>query len=340
MIGYYVHHHGRGHLRRACAIAARLGVPITGISSLARPEGWPGQWLQLERDDVSGHGRSETADGRLHWAPKHDAGLRHRMAKIAAWIDRTAPEAMVVDVSVEVALFARLHGVPVVSIALPGVRSDHAHRLGFDVSDAIIGAWPEWAMGMLRVDTADTPGAGPVAQPLAGKLFAVGAISVQANSPGRTPASIHRVVVLGGGGGGGMREPEIRAARAQTPGVEWIEVGTSADNWSPNPADWLRRASMVVSHAGQGAVADIAAVGVPALVVPQERPFREQIMTAHTLSRADGLPVMVANSFARNDWAHLLERAGQLDGRNWKSWNDGYGADRAAAVIRDIAGKS
>lgn len=39
MIGYYVHHHGSGHLHRARSLAAVLGRPVTGLSTLPRPAG-------------------------------------------------------------------------------------------------------------------------------------------------------------------------------------------------------------------------------------------------------------------------------------------------------------
>ena len=42
------------------------------------------------------------------------------MARLSAWIAESRPRVIVVDVSVEVALLARLFGIPVVSVALPG----------------------------------------------------------------------------------------------------------------------------------------------------------------------------------------------------------------------------
>ena len=50
VIGYYVHHQGRGHLHRALAIAAHAGTAITGLSSCPRPAGWPGDWIELADD--------------------------------------------------------------------------------------------------------------------------------------------------------------------------------------------------------------------------------------------------------------------------------------------------
>lgn len=327
MIGYYIHHHGMGHLRRALAITAELPPgSVTGLSSLPRPAEWDGPWIRLERDDTAVQPQTVDANGYLHWVPRDDAGLRERMAALSAWIRDTAPAALVADVSVEAAALARLHGVPVVSFALPGVREDPAHTLGFGISDAVIAAWPPEAPDMLRTAVAG----------LAGKLHAVGAISGLPIQPGRPPGDIRQVLVLGGAGGGGMSAAELADARRQVPDVEWTALGTTADNRTSNPLPHLQKASFVVTHAGQGALADVAAVGVPALVVPQERPYGEQFTTARALQRLD-LPVMVSQSFARPDWADVLAAARSLDGRQWAAWNDGNGAGRAADLISAVA---
>ena len=142
MIGYYVHHVGHGHLRNALCIAAAVEHEVTGLSSLPRPPEWPGEWIELDRDDRAATVRNPDAHGRFHWAPLHDAGLSSRMARLAGWIDAAHPAALVVDVSVEVAAFGRLMGIPAVVMALPGNRADPAHRLGYSVADAVIAAWP------------------------------------------------------------------------------------------------------------------------------------------------------------------------------------------------------
>ena len=69
MIGWYVHHHGHGHLHRAQTVAARLaerGEEVTVLSSLPRPAGWSGAWVRLARDDA-GRVVDPTAAGQLHW---------------------------------------------------------------------------------------------------------------------------------------------------------------------------------------------------------------------------------------------------------------------------------
>ena len=86
-----------------------------------------------------------TAHGVLHWAPRHDPGLAARSAAVAEWIRRARPSLVVVDVSVEIAVLSRLCGVPVVVLAMPGVRTDRTHGLAYDLADALLAPWPEAA---------------------------------------------------------------------------------------------------------------------------------------------------------------------------------------------------
>jgi hypothetical protein len=142
MIGYYVHHQGSGHGHRAVSVNRLAGVELTGLSTAPRPAGWTGPWGDLPDDAGIGPEVDVTAHGRLHYVPLGSRGLSRRMAMIAAWIEAARPEALVVDVSVEVALLARLHGLPVVVVAQPGHREDAAHRLGYDVASSIVAPWP------------------------------------------------------------------------------------------------------------------------------------------------------------------------------------------------------
>ena len=116
MIGCYIHHQGAGHLNRSLSWAKdwaeQTGEEVTGTSSAPRPAEWPGQAPETPA-------AAQQAPW-LHGAPLHHPGLRTRMRQISGWIAAAAPDLIVVDVSVEVALLARLHGVAAVSVALPG----------------------------------------------------------------------------------------------------------------------------------------------------------------------------------------------------------------------------
>ena len=86
------------------ASPSALGEEVTGLSSLPRPAGWRGPWIELERDDDAPPGgtprRTAACTGHRGTTP----GLAARMARIAAWIAATQPAVLVVDVSVEVAV--------------------------------------------------------------------------------------------------------------------------------------------------------------------------------------------------------------------------------------------
>jgi hypothetical protein len=339
VIGYYIHHHGRGHLSRALAIARELGEPVTGLSSLSRPQDWPGDWLQLPLDELPGESepgaraRAEhDAGGRLHWVPLGSPGLRGRMAAIAGWIDAHRPRAVVVDVSVEVCLLVRLHGVPVVAFVLPGHRDDPAHELGFDVATTILAAWPpEASIGMVT----------GIPQRISERIVAVGAISrFEPISEPVFDARAHRtdeprVLVLAGGGGEDFGAEAIRMARRETPGWRWTHLGGSA-TWTADPWPHIIAADVVVTHAGQGAVAEVAAARRPAVIIPQSRPHAEQQATGTILAGA-AWPAIVTSVMPTSGWPDLLSRARGLDGWAWRGWNDGGGAARAAREIERTA---
>ena len=123
MIGYYIHHHGLGHLSRATSICAQLHLPVTALTSLNVPDPHPfAAVLKLPRDDEGTLVADPTAHGAFHWAPHHDTGLMDRMRLIAQWVAATRPAAVVIDVSVEVATYIRLLGVPVIVV---GARRAH-----------------------------------------------------------------------------------------------------------------------------------------------------------------------------------------------------------------------
>lgn len=326
-IGWYVHHHGRGHLHRATTVAQALGVPVTGLSSLPRPDGWEGDWVHLAPDDPPATGGDPTARGRLHWVPRHHRGLSRRMAQVSAWLDAARPRAVVVDVSVEVTLLTRLHGVPVIGVVLPGRRDDPAHRLGLEVSDLLVGAWPD------ELTPALLPG---LPSAIRSRVRGVGALS---RHPVCEGGPVGRTVTFLGGAGGHDLDPNaledlLERAGASTPGWTWRVAGPG--RWHEDVAGLLRGSCVVVTHAGQNALAEVAAARRPAVVVPQMRPHREQYTTAAAL--ADGCwPVTVLPSLPDTGWPDLLERTARRDGSTWARWCDGRAADRFAELIRDLA---
>jgi hypothetical protein len=328
MIGYYVHHQGEGHVTRAAAIAHRLGdEPVTGLSSRPRPDEWAGPWVHLARDDdpPASETCDPTAGGALHWSPPRHPGLRERMAQIAAWVATHDPRLMVVDVSVEVTVLVRSMGVPVVVMGMPGVREDAPHQLAYRLADAILAPWPEWA---------DLLVGGAAWQD---KFHAVGAISRfdERARPCDPPRGGRRVLVLSGRGGTELTEQALAAAQHATPQWEWTVLGPPSSRWVVDPWPLLCGADVVVTHAGQNAVADVAAAQRPAVVIPQERPHREQRATADAVRDA-GLAVVCSRWPEPRAWTALLSEAERRGGEPWARWSSGSGAARAAAVLEEL----
>lgn len=330
MIGYYVHHHGSGHLTRARLLAAALSQPVTGLSSLPRPDDWAGPWVELADDAVPSPGSraDPTAGGTLHWAPVGHDGYADRMATVAEWVTQARPDLVVVDVSVEVTLLVRLLGVRVVVVAMRGDRSDAAHASAYDAAEALVALWPaplastRWPRRWVE-KTCHTGG--------------FSRLDELSRRDAPAPVEAGSVLVLWGRGGEG-EGPDVSAAAAATgPAWSWRRATADADAASLWRA--LTRAEVVVTHAGQNAVAEVAVSRRPAVVVAEARPFAEQVETARVIDES-GIAVGLPAWPAAGDWPTVLERARERGGSRWGQWSDGRGAGRAVALIERLSAPS
>ncbi|MEO8851983.1 MAG: glycosyltransferase [Allobranchiibius sp.] len=249
------------------------------------------------------------------------------MAAIAAWITAVRPRLVVVDVSVEVAVLARTLGVPVVVAAMRGDRSDPAHVLAYDLADALFAPWPgtlpepQWPARWIA------------------KTIHTGAFSrfdeIDVASSQVQPQT---AVCLLGNGGSDLPERFAETVAAATPQWQWTFCG---GDFGPSPiplSDLLAAAQVVITHAGQNAVAEVAALRRPAVVVAQPRPHDEQLATVRALGKGD-LAVTCDRWPAAGDWPELLAQAVDLGGAGWERWNDHHGAQRAAAALAQVASR-
>ena len=321
VVGIYAHHHGSGHIRRCRRIQrelSELGWDATIISTSSDAD------VVIADDAGHGHtGRAMTADGTLHYAPYGNRGLRERYAAIASWVEQNDPAAFYVDVSAEVCMFLRLMGVPVITLAMPGLRDDAPHQLAYRQSDAIIAAWPSWV---------------PVPEHLrmhSDRLHQVGGITLlerpgAAQTMKRDP---DHVLVIAGQGGSTWEPEDWDAVEAACPGYHFTFL--TGENRVQDPTELIASAGVVVAAGGQNSIADIAHLGTPAVILPQPRPFIEQKMSAQLLAR-ERLAIVPERFPAPEEWPGLLAAARELNA-DWSRWETDGAARRAAEVIARVA---
>lgn len=339
-IGYYVHHQGAGHWQRACLIARALERPVTIIGTLGDIDtgGAPGAILDLPDDRLSGFdGRDGEADRpeAFHYAPLCADTIRARMGRLAAWIAAADPVLMVVDVSVEIALFARLMSVPTLVVRLAGNRTDTPHIEAFRAAERVLAFFPP------ELESAATP------DWVRAKTIHAGLVSAETKRESAPAEDGSVVVIYGRGGeGGGLRD--LAAAARAIPDRDWHVLGPVRETdvarpanlhlhgWVADPAPFLARAGLVVGGGGDGVVAGVAAAAKRFVCVPEARAFDEQVVKAEAL-QAMGAAIHVPRWPAADAWPALVREALTLDPATIGSLVRPGSARRAADLIATVA---
>jgi len=337
-IGYYVHHHGIGHWKRAVALAGRLRRPcvLLGTVTAAQRAAAPCPVLALPDDAPTGgcHGDPDGVPG-LHYAPLGLDGLRRRTAALAGWIAEARPALMVIDVSVEAAILSRLCATPYLYVRLAGHRADAPHLAAFRGAEALVAPYPA---------VLEAPG---TADWVLARTFHAGFL---APPPALPSAGGGIVVVFGRGGAGGEREALAAAARA-APDRRWRVLGPVSSGtaelpanlvllgWREDAASMLAEADLVIGGAGNGLVSQVVALGKRFLCLPEPRPFDEQRATAARLAALDAAVVREAWPSAA-EWPALLCDVEALDAARIASLHDAEGLARTAGFIDGVADRS
>ncbi|SFP33980.1 glycosyltransferase [Sphingomonas rubra] len=334
-IGYYVHHHGTGHRARAAAIAAAapgrvvlLGTGLAGqVGDLAHID------LPDDRvdDAFAGRDAAATRPAALHYAPLDHAGIRARVAAITRWIDEAAPALIVIDVSVEMAMLARIASVPTVVVRLSGDRTDPAHLACFRGATALLSPFAAALDDPLI--PADIAARTRYAPGLSPRAFAA-------------PARPRQVTVILGTGGNTLPASVWADAARAVPDHDWLVLGhVAAPAESPanlTLAGWvddvparIARASVVIGGAGDGVVSAVLQARRPFICLPEPRPYDEQVGKAAALARAGA--AIVCPDPVHADWPALVAAARGIDPAAQGALDDPDGSARTAAWLIDLA---
>ncbi|PZN99622.1 MAG: glycosyltransferase [Alphaproteobacteria bacterium] len=338
-IGYYVHHHGEGHRQRALQIArAAPGQFVllgTGLAGAAEDV----DIIDLPDDRMTGAAAFDGRDGgtdrpdALHYAPLNHDGIRRRVATLTAWIAEARPALMVVDVSVEVAMLARLASVPTVCVRLNGDRGDAPHLEAFRRASALLCPYaealdgpgtPEW----VRRKTLYAPGLTPPAE--------------------RNDLVPGRMLVVVGRGGQAADIGQLSKAARAWPAWEWRVAGPASGDdanlppnlnllgWTKEVSQEIARAEVVIGGAGNGLVTAVMAADRPFICLPEPRPFDEQLSAARSLETV-GAAVVKTTWPEPGDWGQLVDRARAIPPLARRELADPYGPERTAARLVDLA---
>jgi hypothetical protein len=333
-IGYYVHHHGDGHRQRALAIAdaAPGWFTLLGTGLAGRTEDIPCVDLAGDEDGHIDEDRRTGIGESLHYAPHGHDGIRQRIAALSDWIAREKPRLIVVDVSVEIAMLARLTSTPMVYVRLSGRRRDVPHLDAFRAAVALIAPFHR------DLDDPD------VAAWVRDKTRYLPGLSRARHCPGEAGDTI---LVVSGRGGSPFDGADLAAAAEATPERKWRVIGpvTAPKTLPPNLtiAGWvttadedIASAGIVIGQAGDGLVNAVIASRRPFICLPQPRPFDEQMAKAKRLE-ALGIAIVLETWPRPAAWTGLLRRAENLDVSPSQRLHDPDGPARAACFLKSLA---
>lgn len=332
-IGYYVHHQGDGHRQRALKIAAAaperfvlLGTGLKGrtedIACVDLDDDRP-----HEEDRFSGCDEAPVRPDALHYAPYHHAGVRARTARFAHWISDARPALVVIDVSVEMAMLARLCATPVVYVRLAGDRSDPAHLDAFRGAEALLAPFHEQLDGMGASEVRDKT-----------HYFAPQRYSGPKRGSG--------VLVVHGRGGDPLDGAKLAAAAEATPDQVWTGVGPiepppimppnlKLAGWIDAIGDEIEKAEIIVGGAGDGLLNAVISADKPFVCLPEPRAYNEQMAKAERLAVL-GASIVLAQWPQAQEWPSLLRSALSLSPADRRQIS-GQGLGAAGPWLVDLA---
>lgn len=341
-IAFYVHHHGSGHLMRAISIATALqDMPICFLGSHLHqyadliPDNVECIHLPMDIPAENEHHREEKPLSFLHYAPTGIAGIRVRTAILTETFMRNYPLLLVVDVSVEIAILARLCGIPTVVVRQHGNRDDLPHRQAYESAELILAPFSAAFASPLEEDwiTAKTIYAGGFSK----------YSQVKRNSDCVEKSG--NVAILIGQGGTSIDSEFIHFLAASCKAYTFHIIGniTHTDQqdhdhikWYGNLADPLPVLSyckVVIGNAGHNTVMEMADLNKRFICIPEERPFDEQQQKAALLAAQGYARVIQPEDLKLLNWSQELAAAENRE-PDWSGVTDRAALQNIADAIK------
>lgn len=318
---FYIHHHGAGHLMRAVAIANKMPehqITFIGSDLMRHANAIPDyvDCIHLPMDTPTKQDRYAKSESKsfLHYTPLNVHGLLERNGLMIDFFRRNPQTIIIVDVSSEVTLLARLCGIPSVVIRQHGNRTDPAHALAYESAELIVAPFSQ------EMDT-------PVNHPFWNKTLYAGGFSRYTDCKPTLDCEAKNIGILIGEGGSPINSAFVHHLRKELPKevklhvVGKVESTSSLDNQThvfyhgrvDNPQEALQTCSRVICNAGHNTIMELADLRKKIICIPAERPFNEQTDKAFQLERLGCAVTVLEQHMYTVDWNACLNYADCID---------------------------
>lgn len=322
-IAFYVHHHGSGHFMRSLAIATALKhdkIIFLGSDLNHYKEILPDniQVLDLPMDTPLPTDSKFTEGSQVdcfHYAPLQVMGISERVSAMTKLFVDNWPLLLIVDVSVEVALLARLSGVPTIVIRQHGQRTDLPHKLAYQSAELLIAPFGK------ELETSQD-------NEVLNKTFYSGGFSRYVGNELKISAYKDQIAVLVGKGGSSITSEVIAHIALQCPDQYFHILGEFETSKKEHPLnitfhgltesveEILSRCALVIGNLGHNTVMEIATVKRSFIGIPEHRPFDEQLDKAQAMKNIQGFRLVLPEDIYQTDWqsliADLLETSSEM----------------------------
>jgi len=338
-IAFYVHHHGSGHITRVAQIIEKLtGFDVTLLGSNLKPFSHllPDDVhlihlpmdIECDTDKYFQNGNNVEA---LHYAPLNVSGIASRVAMITTFFKLKQPLLLVVDVSVEVTLLARLAGVPTIVMRQHGHREDLPHLMAYQSAELLLAPFSK----------SISPKS---AQWIIDKTSYVGGFSRFTNQNSRNEKN-HVAIILGSGGTS-IDLAFVKYLSDSCPDYYFHVIGkidgqpdvisnVELCGHIEDPKTVLDLCEVVIGNTGHNTVMEMASLDKRFVGIPESRPFEEQLDKANAISSISGVKVVYPHELLTNNWQATLDEL-QKQEANWKGMISESALDDAALEIIEV----
>lgn len=309
-IAFYVHHHGSGHLMRTLQILKHLknnkiilfGSGLSEVDKL--PDNVELVHLPLDVPEASQQALSEQRDlSMLHYAPLLVSGVTDRVAILTAAFKKFFPLILVVDVSVEVTLLARLSAIPTIVVRQHGQRMDVAHLMAYESAEKLIAPFSN----SLHIEKEDW---------VFKKTVFTGGFSRFDGKKSNLAIVKNRIAILIGSGGSSINSKFINHLASECTGFEFhilgkISPGEHLANvrylqHCTDPFDELSKAAIIIGNTGHNTVMEVASLNKHFIGIPEPRPFFEQEEKAASIKSRSGVEIIHPLEIYQVNWPQIL----------------------------------